>query len=67
MTEIREFEELDEEQLTHEPIEKSAYEIYLQHNSREGQELEDWLIAEEELRQKTPKRDSPKRKTVGAD
>lgn len=42
-------EEMNEGQTTHEQIEKRAYEIYMQRN---GHEVEDWLIAEEELKQK---------------
>ena len=57
MTQIRESEEI-EEQLTHEQIEKRAYEIYLQHSGEEGHALEDWLIAEEEVRRERPKRES---------
>lgn len=68
MTQIRELERIDEEQLTHEQIEKRAYEIYLRHNGEEGHALEDWLIAEEELMQERPKRESAplKRKTAVA-
>jgi Protein of unknown function (DUF2934) len=66
MTQIRELEDINEEQLVHEQIEKRAYEIYLQHNGEEGHALEDWLIAEQELRQEHPKRESIplKRKTA---
>ena len=64
MTQIREFREIDEEQLTHEQIEKRAYEIYLQHSHERGDPLEDWRIAEEELKRGHPKRESQKRKTV---
>ncbi len=62
---MREFEEINEDQFTHEQIEKRAYEIYLRHNSEDGRAVEDWLIAEEELRQQRPKRESipEKRKT----
>jgi Protein of unknown function (DUF2934) len=34
---------------THEQIEQRAYEIYLERGGEDGQALEDWLIAEEEL------------------
>jgi hypothetical protein len=33
----------------HEQIEQRAYEIYLERGGEDGQALEDWLIAEEEL------------------
>lgn len=56
MTEIRESEKI-KKQLTHEQIEKRAYEIYLQHGGEEGHALEDWLIAEKELSQKSSKRE----------
>jgi len=36
---------------TKEQIEGRAYELYLQRGSKEGQDLEDWLIAENELKQ----------------
>ena len=52
MTEIRESEKI-KEQLTHQQIERRAYEIYLQRGGEEGRALEDWLIAEKELSQKT--------------
>lgn len=58
MTQIRELEELGEEQLTHDQIEKRAYEIYQQHEGESGHELEDWVMAEEELKQQKPKRES---------
>lgn len=65
MTQTKELEEINEEKLTHEQIEKRAYEIYLQRNGEEGHALEDWLIAEEELMRERPKRESAplKRKT----
>ena len=68
MTQNRELEDTNEEQLTHEQIEKRAYEIYLQHNGEEGHALEDWLIAEQELTQERAKRESIplKRKTAVA-
>ena len=40
---------------TREDIERRAYEIYLERGGTEGCELEDWLQAERELRQR-PKR-----------
>jgi len=36
---------------TAEQIEARAYELYLQRDRKGGQELEDWLIAEKELKQ----------------
>ena len=68
MTQNRELEDTNEEQLTHEQIEKRAYEIYLQHNGEEGHALEDWLIAEEELTRERAKSESIplKRKTAVA-
>lgn len=51
MTQIRELEEINEEQLTHEQIEQRAYEIYLRHSGEQGHALDDWLRAEEEVRQ----------------
>ena len=68
MTQTRELQDTNEEQLTHEQIEKRAYEIYLQHNGEEGHALHDWLIAEEEVTQERAKRESIplKRKTAVA-
>lgn len=34
---------------THEQIEQRAFEIYLERGGEDGQALEDWLTAEEEL------------------
>jgi hypothetical protein len=36
---------------TKEQIEARAYELYLQRDRKDGQDLEDWLIAEKELKQ----------------
>ena len=36
---------------TKEQIEARAYELYLQRGGKDGQALEDWLIAENELKQ----------------
>ncbi len=66
MTQMREFGEINEGQLTHEQIEKRAYEIYLQHSHEQGDPLEDWRIAEEALKQERRKCESQKRKTVVA-
>ncbi len=62
MTEIRESEKI-KEQRTHQQIERRAYEIYLQRGGEEGRALEDWLIAEKELSQKTSKREPAPRKS----
>jgi hypothetical protein len=62
VTQIRDFEELNEEQLKHEQVEKRAYKIYQQHNGESGHELEDWFIAEEEVRQQKSKRESQRMK-----
>jgi Protein of unknown function (DUF2934) len=35
---------------TKEQIEARAYELYLQHERKDGQDLEHWLIAEDELK-----------------
>jgi hypothetical protein len=35
---------------TKEQIETRAYEVYLQRDRKDGQDLEDWLIAENELK-----------------
>jgi DUF2934 family protein len=40
---------------TRKQIEARAYELYLQRGGKEGQDLEDWLIAEKELRQEKTK------------
>jgi hypothetical protein len=40
---------------TKEQIEACAYELYLQRDRKDGQNLEDWLIAEKELKQEHPK------------
>ena len=34
---------------TRDEIERRAYEIYLRRGSRDGSDLEDWLVAEKEL------------------
>jgi hypothetical protein len=68
MTQDRALEEINEEQLTHEQIEKRAFEIYLQRSDEEGDPVEDWCIAEEELKRHRPKREtiSQKRRSVVA-
>jgi hypothetical protein len=40
--------------VTHDQIERRAYEIYLARGSRPGDALGDWLAAERELRGGTP-------------
>lgn len=39
---------------THEEIQLRAYEIYVERGGIHGQDVEDWLQAERELRQSTP-------------
>jgi hypothetical protein len=51
MTNFRDDQGSERRSPTHEEIEKRAYEIYLEHGE-EGHALEDWLLAENELRQK---------------
>ena len=51
MTQNRNTSEPD---LLHDQIEKRAYEISLKHNGESGHELEDWLVAEEEVRRERP-------------
>jgi hypothetical protein len=63
MTQIGELEEINEEQLTHGQIEKRAYEIYLRHSGEEGHALEDWLMAEEEVRQERSSERRPSLRT----
>ena len=40
---------------TKEQIEARAYELYLQRGGKDGHDLEDWLIAEKELKQEHTK------------
>jgi Protein of unknown function (DUF2934) len=35
---------------SNEHIQARAYELYLEHGSRDGRDVEDWLAAEEELK-----------------
>jgi hypothetical protein len=58
MTQDRELEAINAEQLTHEQIEKRAYEIYLNRSGEEGDALQDWLFAEEEVIQARAKETS---------
>jgi hypothetical protein len=51
MTPFRDVQTTIKRSPTHEEIEKRAYEIYLEHGE-DGHALEDWLLAENELRQK---------------
>jgi Protein of unknown function (DUF2934) len=37
---------------TKQQIEARAYELYLQHGREDGHDVEDWLMAEEELKQR---------------
>jgi hypothetical protein len=41
LTQMKELEEINENELPHEQIEKRAYEIYLQHNGEDGRAVED--------------------------
>jgi hypothetical protein len=43
---------------TREDIERRAYEIYLERGGTEGCEMEDWLQAERELRQRNKRPDT---------
>jgi len=65
MIQERELESKSEEQLTHEEIEKRAYEIYLNRRGEEGDALQDWLIAEEEVTQGRAKQISAPLKAKG--
>jgi hypothetical protein len=58
MTEILDSQRIKEELPTHEEIEKRAYELYLESGS-DGQSIEHWLMAEEELLQKRGNRREP--------
>jgi hypothetical protein len=51
MAEILDSQRIKEELPTHEEIEQRAYELYLESGS-DGQSIEHWLMAEEELLQK---------------
>jgi hypothetical protein len=42
---------IDQALPTKEQIEARAYEVYLQRDRKDGQDLEDWLVAENELKQ----------------
>ena len=41
--------DINEPDVKHEDIEKRAYEIYLQRGGGDGQDLDDWFAAEQEL------------------
>ena len=68
MAQTRELEDLRKDESTHEQIEQRAYEIYQTHNGEEGHALEDWLSAEDEVKQARTKDDTAplKNKAVAA-
>lgn len=68
MAPTKELEEIGQDRSTHDQIEQRAYEIYLKHNGEEGHALEDWLAAEEEVRQVRSKDDNapPRNKAAAA-
>jgi hypothetical protein len=41
-------------EVTHEQIERRAYELYLARGDRQGDALSDWLAAERELKSRVP-------------
>jgi len=50
MTDIRDLEKGKQQHLpTHEEIEQRAHEIYLRRGGHDGQDVDDWLAAENEL------------------
>lgn len=51
---------------TAEQIEKRAYELYLQRGSEDGHDLEDWLAAQSELTELSPRSTPPKPKSRAA-
>lgn len=52
MSDIRNEVERTEEQFpTYDEIQKQAHELYLKRGGQHGQDIEDWLIAEQQLRQ----------------
>jgi hypothetical protein len=51
MTNIRKWVGRTEEQFpTHDEIQKRAHELYLKRGGQHGQDIEDWFIAEQQLR-----------------
>ncbi|HTW21966.1 MAG TPA: DUF2934 domain-containing protein [Candidatus Baltobacteraceae bacterium] len=50
MTDIRDLERAKQHLPTHEEIEQRAHEIYMRRGGGHGQEMDDWLKAETELR-----------------
>jgi pimeloyl-CoA synthetase len=69
MTSIRRHVEGTEERFpTHDEIQKRAHELYLKRGGEHGQDIEDWLLAEGELRQEHVKQSAPiKAKTIGVE
>jgi hypothetical protein len=51
MTILRDVQNTEKRSPSHEEIEKRAYEIYLEHGE-DGHDVDDWLLAENELKQK---------------
>jgi hypothetical protein len=66
MARARKSDEIGEEQSTQEQIEQQAYVICLKHNGEEGHALEDWLAAEEEVRQARSKNNTAPLRTKAA-
>jgi len=50
MTDIRDLERAKQHLPTHQEIEQRAHEIYLRRGGDHGQDVDDWLKAEAELR-----------------
>jgi hypothetical protein len=70
MTDIRDLENGKQQHLpTHEEIKQRAHEIYLRRGGQPGQDLDDWLAAEAELRKErrpAPESISEKSRTATA-
>jgi hypothetical protein len=49
---------------SHEAIERRAYEIYVDRGSAEGNEVADWLVAEEELMARAEEAEAAKSPTA---
>jgi hypothetical protein len=47
-----------------EQIERRAYELYLESGCVDGRDVENWLTAEEELREEYENRESPVKKSA---
>ena len=48
-------------EVAHEEIASRAYELYVQRGSIDGYDLEDWLVAEEELARQRAQQQLPRR------